>query len=329
MKPCEECGSPLEEGWRLCPHCGRAAPSDENRGVQLAVGDEKPLIGSSPGQEVFVSPRANVGDISQRFAPASDRVSNQSSDRATNQSSDRATNQSSDRATNQAAGTGAAAKGFQDILIGPRVTTGAITQIQNLNIEGMNEEQFNEISVQLNLLLERAGIPGETGPKGKFVVSDAQKTMADAVERKFAQAKHQFERPVGEPEAFLRLGNTERLTGDPGKAVELYESALAIYEHTGDEEGIIVCRNLIGDVLFRSGEWDKALHNFQQALRMAEKRGDKKEMAVSLKNIGRFYFTRGNYDRALLIFLKVLCIKLGGGSNVFKRRKQRTPTNPE
>ena len=279
MKNCTECGSQLEDDWKLCPHCGGKV------GKGTAGGTVSPV-----SQDVFVSSRAGACDITQ--------VSGSEST--------------------------AGSAGFypQDIFIGPRSTTGAITQIQNLNIESMSEEQFHEICGKLNLLLKQAGIPRTTKTRKKMTITREQNEIAAAIKEKLSRAEQHFHKSIGDPEIFIRLGAIEELTGDLEMAMEFYIKALELFLHKGDESGVAHCYNLIGLVHFHLREYDDAFGNFQKALRTAEQRDDTTNMAMSLNNIAKLYFVRSEYEKALRISLKALRFKLKARKDRKRREKQ-------
>jgi len=185
---------------------------------------------------------------------------------------------------------------------------GIVTQIENLNIKGVTEQQFTQLSGQLNLILEKVGIPKEIEPEEKISITKEQKAVVEAVEEKFAEAEQQLGRPVGDPDAFIRLGNTESLTGNPKKALELYNKALKIYEHEGDENGVSTCFNQIGLIYDLWGDYDRALDHYQKALKIFEELGAQSETATLLSNIGTIYTARSVYNRALSYYQKALKI---------------------
>jgi tetratricopeptide (TPR) repeat protein len=92
---------------------------------------------------------------------------------------------------------------------------------------------------------------------------------------------------------------------DPGKpeslhrALEKYETALALWRTSDDRAGEASTFFMIGAVHAALGEWEKALDFFQQNLRLERGAGNRSGEARALINIGEVYSQSGEMQKAL------------------------------
>lgn len=103
-----------------------------------------------------------------------------------------------------------------------------------------------------------------------------------------------------------KMGMVYRATGEPDKALELYEQALSITREVGDraDEGIIL--NNMGMVYNGTGHPGKALELYEQALLVTRAVGDRLDETTILNNIADVYSVTGQPGKALEIFGQIL-----------------------
>ena len=104
---------------------------------------------------------------------------------------------------------------------------GVANQITNINIEGMNEEQFKSLSEQMNQVLAAVGIKNEIGQEPTGVTPE-QQVIGEAVRQKVDEADAAFDEPSGTSETYFKLGNFEYESGNFEKAMEYYDKIIAI-----------------------------------------------------------------------------------------------------
>jgi len=109
------------------------------------------------------------------------------------------------------------------------------------------------------------------------------------------------------------LGETYQVTGDYGKAMEIYIENLKQAEELGDKRRMGGSLNGIGSIYNNEGDYEKALDYYTRSLAIREELGDKYGIGVSLHNIGIFYHNTGDYEKALDYHTRSLktCEELG------------------
>jgi tetratricopeptide (TPR) repeat protein len=78
-------------------------------------------------------------------------------------------------------------------------------------------------------------------------------------------------------------------TGQPGRALELYEQALPLMRAVGDQVSEAYTLNNMGEVYRITGKAGKALEMYQQALLILRELGDRAGEATILNNIAIIY----------------------------------------
>lgn|GEM_PF-4439156 len=94
--------------------------------------------------------------------------------------------------------------------------------------------------------------------------------------------------------------------GEPDKALNYYEEALAIAREIGYQQGLADALGNIGNIYRAKGERDKALKYHEEALTIDRRIGYQQGVASDLANIGAIYYDRGELDKALLNYNEAL-----------------------
>ena len=117
------------------------------------------------------------------------------------------------------------------------------------------------------------------------------------------------------------MGTNYKAKADYSSAVEHYNKALKIFEHTNDIRGISVIVGNLGSLYQNIGEFAKALEYQKRALVIDEKRQDFANMAIGLGNIGECYRVTGEYSLALDYYNRSLTIdnKLGNNDGIARQ----------
>jgi CHAT domain-containing protein/Tfp pilus assembly protein PilF len=89
-------------------------------------------------------------------------------------------------------------------------------------------------------------------------------------------------------------------TGDSWRsAIRKWETALQIWQESGDREGITLALNWLGLTHKNLGELDRALEIYQQALSIFQELEDRHSQASTLMAIGQIQATLGEYQSAI------------------------------
>ena len=97
-------------------------------------------------------------------------------------------------------------------------------------------------------------------------------------------------------------GQLHQSQGKPEKALELYRSALAIFERLGDERSKAATMGSIADIHEQRGEIDEALRIYRdECVTVYERLGDIHQKAVTMGRIADILQHRGEIDEALRI----------------------------
>ena len=166
---------------------------------------------------------------------------------------------------------------------------GVAQQINNINIEGMNEEQFKALSEQMNQVLAAIGIKNEIGQEPAGVTPE-QQVIGEVVRQKMDEADASFAEPSGTPEAYLKLGNFEYESGNLDKAVEYYDKIIVI-----DPQHNAAWYNK-GNALYGLGRKEDAIRCYDMALEIDMAWNNK---GTALSDLGRKDEAIKCYDRAL------------------------------
>ncbi len=97
--------------------------------------------------------------------------------------------------------------------------------------------------------------------------------------------------------------------GDYIKALQNYESSLAVYDSIGDKKGAANIYSNMGNIYFNKGDQVKALELFLKSLKIAEEIKDSLRMTTCMGNIGAVYALKSTtYKEALNFLLKAFDI---------------------
>lgn len=110
------------------------------------------------------------------------------------------------------------------------------------------------------------------------------------------------------PALLYHKGVVYRLQGDLDQALENYEQSLALYEESGNRQGIAEALNGLGTVFNLKGDRDRALDFYERSLVLKEEIGNKLDIAKSFNNIGLTYESQGELDRALEYYQRSLTL---------------------
>lgn len=100
----------------------------------------------------------------------------------------------------------------------------------------------------------------------------------------------------------------ERHIGNISKALEYYHKSLKLYEELGDQLGIAMLLNRVGQIYVNQGDRSKGLEYFQKSIKLFQKLDNKNEISNPLNNMGLYYEDMGDHPRALEYFYESLKI---------------------
>ena len=144
---------------------------------------------------------------------------------------------------------------------------GVAKQITNINIEGMNAEQFKSISEQLNQVLGAVGINNKAGLKpGDLTVE--QKVIGKAVQKKVDEAEIILHEESATSSAYLNLGIFEGKSGNYNEAILYFDKALKLASNSAQ------AWNFKGQALCGLGQYAESLQYFDKALGINPKLDD-------------------------------------------------------
>ncbi len=104
----------------------------------------------------------------------------------------------------------------------------------------------------------------------------------------------------------LRMGNVAYYKGDTRKALDSFRRGLVLFETSGNEKGIAMCYNNIGNIYRRWGAFDDAMNYYKKALAIGRKLNDQVGIKSRLNNIGTIYKLHGDLATALNFYKEAL-----------------------
>jgi len=113
---------------------------------------------------------------------------------------------------------------------------------------------------------------------------------------------------AGEGTTLNNIGRVYADLGDRQRALETYETALAIRREVGDRAGEGTTLNNIAGVYAALGEKQRALETYETALAIRREVGDWAGEGTTLNNIGLIYADLGDRQRALATYETALAI---------------------
>ncbi len=110
------------------------------------------------------------------------------------------------------------------------------------------------------------------------------------------------------------LGQVYQSTGQPHRALEIYERALTIAQEEGDRSGEAVTLNNLAGVYFAIGQMQKSLELYNQALSIHREAGQRAQEATTMSNIGEIFRITGQPRKALELYEQALILQRLVGS---------------
>ena len=109
--------------------------------------------------------------------------------------------------------------------------------------------------------------------------------------------------------ALNKMGEVYQATGQPQRALELIEQALALFQEVGDRTGEATTLNNMAAVYQTTGQPQRALELYEQALPLRREVGDRNGEAITLNNMGEVYRATGQSKRALELYEQALPLR--------------------
>jgi tetratricopeptide (TPR) repeat protein len=113
---------------------------------------------------------------------------------------------------------------------------------------------------------------------------------------------------AGEASTLNNMALVYRDTGQPQKALQLYEQALPIRREVGDRVGEASTLSNMAEVYRATGQPQKALQLYEQALPIRREVGDRAGEASTLNNMALVYHATGQPQKALQLYEQALPI---------------------
>ena len=133
------------------------------------------------------------------------------------------------RSTIQQSGTPASEPQANAFNIDGVINRSIIQQIGSINIGGLSEGQYGEITRQLSQLLDRVGVSANVPlTEHPTPVSPEAQDVARAVSEKVREVGERFQHPVGDPQVHLQLGYVAHGNQEYQEAIEHYDKAIQI-----------------------------------------------------------------------------------------------------
>src|SRR5579859_3039734 len=106
--------------------------------------------------------------------------------------------------------------------------------------------------------------------------------------------------------ALNNMAGVYHATGQPQRALELYEQALPLRHEGGDRAGEATTLNNMAGVYHAMGQPQRALELHKQALPLRHEVGDRAGEATTLNNMAMVYYATGQLQRALELYEQAL-----------------------
>jgi tetratricopeptide (TPR) repeat protein len=164
----------------------------------------------------------------------------------------------------------------------------AIQQIGTINVGGMTEGQYGEITRQLSQLLDRVGVSANVPlTEHPTPASPEAQEVAQAVSEKVREAEERFQHPVGDPQVHFQLGDVAYGNQEYQEAIEHYDKAIQIDPHYAD------AYNNRGLAYHNLGENQRAIQDYDKAIQLDP------NFAMAYGNRGYTYQLLGEHRRAI------------------------------
>jgi tetratricopeptide (TPR) repeat protein len=112
-----------------------------------------------------------------------------------------------------------------------------------------------------------------------------------------------------ELQALITIAAVYHATGQPQRALELYEQALPITREVGDRVGEATTLNNMAGVYQATGQPKQALELYEQTLPLMREVGNRAGEAITLNNMALVYQAAGQLQRALELYEQALLIR--------------------
>jgi len=110
--------------------------------------------------------------------------------------------------------------------------------------------------------------------------------------------------------AYMNLGNVFYQFGEYDRAINKYESSMAVYDSIGYNYGISGCYNNIGSIFEEMQDYDKAIKYYQDALQEYLKIDEIRHAGTCYSNIGTVYLEKHQYKKAKEALNKALELRM-------------------
>jgi CHAT domain-containing protein/Tfp pilus assembly protein PilF len=149
-------------------------------------------------------------------------------------------------------------------------------------------------------------------------------TSAMTAPSAFAPAWGQTQSPQSEElQQLLKLGEQKIQRGEPQRAIETFQMALAIAQQFKDRDSEATTLNSIGEVYYAIGKLQRALEFFNRALPIMRAVPNRTGEAITLNNIGEVYRGIGQSKQALEFLNQALSLH----REVWNRRGEANTLN--
>ena len=173
---------------------------------------------------------------------------------------------------------------------------GQLIQIKDIHVQGMSEEQVRKvISSQLFPILSEIGIKNEIDREPTELTQE-QQMIGEAIMYKVNEADQWFDKPLGTPDTYLKLGNFEYDSKNYERAIEYYDKIIEIDIRNAN------AWNNKGNALCNLRRYDEAIRCYDKALEIDPEYANAwNNKGVALGNLGRYDEAIRCYDKALEI----------------------------
>ncbi len=183
-----------------------------------------------------------------------------------------------------------------------------IIRIDSLNELAYQNRRSNpklslEYATETKLLSQRVGYSKGVGDSyhnmgtAKAVFGWYDRGLVDLIES--ARIRESIKDTDGLVSTYNNIGYIYSELKNDDKALDFYEKAFALINHSNSPSIVGVIINNIGHVNFRKKNYDRALEFFYQAYEHNKRNNDLRGESSSLSNIGLVYHVRGDYAKGL------------------------------
>lgn len=173
--------------------------------------------------------------------------------------------------------------------------------------------------------LRRLPPPEGEDPRIDLQEARSAKLLADLkTEKRAAEAAAEKGRRSSQSlivaQALLLQGEVLMRTGEPGRAMQLYDEARVLFENAGHRLGGVEALTYLGAGLHEQGDLAGAEKKHEEALAIAQELGSQAGVALQLANLGLIQQKRGDVKQALESLKKARSLHGQLGDRVFEAR---------